>query len=154
MERRADSPSASQPCIPSIGTSNPHLHRWNVRGRSMQGRHASTMHNAVGMDGCRPTMNPNCSLRFLQELRNNLGTIAPEHRVRGEGSANQNARRVNTIDNLALPAKPPSPVQIRAAPPIFSLSSTVTYGDRGFDRAVRRMSKAGCREVANYAARS
>ena len=54
-----------------------------------------------------------------QELGNNLGTIAPEHRVRGKGRANQNAKRVNTIDHLALPAKPPSPVQIRAAPPIL-----------------------------------
>ena len=33
-----------------------------------------------------------------------MGTIAPEHWVGGEDRANQNARRVNTIANLALPS--------------------------------------------------
>jgi hypothetical protein len=31
----------------------------------------------------------------------------------------QRARRVNNLDKLALSAKPPSPVQIRTAPPFF-----------------------------------
>ena len=48
---------------------------------------------------------------------NNLGTIPSKHEAKRSSRANQPARRVNKIDNLALSAKPPSPVQIRAAPP-------------------------------------
>jgi hypothetical protein len=51
------------------------------------------------------------------EPGNNLGTIAPEHRGKWSNRADQEARRVNKIDNPALSAKPPSPVQIRTAPP-------------------------------------
>jgi hypothetical protein len=54
------------------------------------------------------------------QVGNNWGTIAPEHQGRGGNRADQEARRVNKIDNPALSAKPPSPVQIRAAPPNFS----------------------------------
>ena len=54
------------------------------------------------------------------ELGNNLGTIPPEHRVKESSRADQGARRVNNLDIPALSAKPPSPVQIRAAPPTFA----------------------------------
>ena len=53
-------------------------------------------------------------------LGNNLGTIAPRHRENRAIRADQEARRVNNLDEPALSAKPPPPVQIRAAPPIFS----------------------------------
>jgi hypothetical protein len=50
---------------------------------------------------------------------NNLGTITPEHQGRRGSSADQKAGRINNIDVPALSAKPPSPVQIRAAPAIL-----------------------------------
>jgi hypothetical protein len=53
------------------------------------------------------------------ECGNNLGTIAPKHQRRRGSRADQKAGRINTIDVPALSAKPPSPVQIRAAPPKF-----------------------------------
>jgi hypothetical protein len=46
-----------------------------------------------------------------------LGTTAPEHQGKRGSRADQKTRRVNKIDNPALSAKPPSPVQIRTAPP-------------------------------------
>ena len=48
-----------------------------------------------------------------------MGTIAPEQRRKRGIRAEQQARRVNKLDNPALSAKPPPPVQIRAAPPKF-----------------------------------
>jgi hypothetical protein len=53
-------------------------------------------------------------------LGNNLGTIAPEHQGRTGAGPDQQARRDNKLANPALSAKPPSPVQIRAAPPKFA----------------------------------
>jgi hypothetical protein len=55
----------------------------------------------------------------VDTLGNKLGTIAPEHQGKRGDRADQEARRVNKIDVPALSAKPRSPVQIRAAPPIF-----------------------------------
>ena len=43
----------------------------------------------------------------------------PEHRGKRGSRADQKAGRINKIDVQALSAKPPSPVQIRAAPPKF-----------------------------------
>ena len=63
-------------------------------------------------------------------LGNDLGTMAPEPRVNEGSRANQKTRRVNKIDNLALSAKPPSPVQIRAAPPNF-VRKIAQFADRG-----------------------
>ncbi len=54
-----------------------------------------------------------------RQLGNNLGTIAPKHRGKRGSRADQKAGRINKIDVPALSAKPPSPVQIRAAPPIL-----------------------------------
>jgi hypothetical protein len=63
------------------------------------------------------------SLRNLRSSRTDpyLGTIWEQQRPntrekRGSG-ADQKAGRINKIDVPALSAKPPSPVQIRAAPP-------------------------------------
>jgi hypothetical protein len=62
------------------------------------------------------------------ERGNNLGTIAPKHQGKRGSRADQKTRRVNKIDNPAVSAKPPSPVQIRAAPPKFlSLSSPFAH---------------------------
>ena len=68
------------------------------------------------------------------------------------GRANQNARRVNTIDHLALSAKPPSPVQIRAAPPIFTWSIPGTWvtdysGDIGNSFGPKGLSIGSSRQV-------
>ena len=53
----------------------------------------------------------------VAESGNNLGTIAPEYQGKRGSRADQKAGRINKIDVPALSAKPPSPVQIRAAPP-------------------------------------
>ena len=53
------------------------------------------------------------------KLRTNLGPQPPKHGVKRGFGRHQKAGRVNNIDNPAESAKPPSPVQIRAAPPIF-----------------------------------
>ena len=47
----------------------------------------------------------------------NLGPLAPQHDRKSRNTRDQRARRINKIDNPAKSAKPPSPVQIRAAPP-------------------------------------
>jgi hypothetical protein len=49
-----------------------------------------------------------------------LGTIAPKHREKRGSRADQRAGRINNIDVRALSAKSPSPVQIRAAPPVIT----------------------------------
>src|SRR5687768_13660032 len=51
------------------------------------------------------------------ELGNNVGTMTPKHREKRGSRADQKAGRINKIAVPALSAKPPSPVQIRAAPP-------------------------------------
>jgi hypothetical protein len=63
-----------------------------------------------------------------RRVGNNLGTIAPKHPGKTGSRADQKAGRINKIDVQALSAKPPSPVQIRAAPPILRLSTTRIYG--------------------------
>jgi hypothetical protein len=55
----------------------------------------------------------------VNESGNNLRTITPKHREERGSKADQKARQVNKIDVPALSAKPPSPVQIRAAPSVF-----------------------------------
>jgi len=55
---------------------------------------------------------------FHPKVGNNLGTTAPKHQGKQGSRADQKAGRINKIDVPALSAKPPSPVQIRAAPPI------------------------------------
>ena len=52
------------------------------------------------------------------ELASDLRPLTPKHPAKGEVSREQQARRVNNIANPEKSAKPPSPVQIRAAPPI------------------------------------
>ena len=54
--------------------------------------------------------------RRPSKLGNNLGTLAPKYREKRGSRADQKAGRINKIDVPALSAKPPSPVQIRAAP--------------------------------------
>jgi hypothetical protein len=46
-----------------------------------------------------------------------LGTITPKHQGKRGSRADQKGGRINKIDVPDLSAKPPSPVQIRAAPP-------------------------------------
>jgi hypothetical protein len=45
--------------------------------------------------------------------------ITPKHQGKPAIIRDQRTRPVNNIHNLTKSAKPPSPVQIRAAPPIF-----------------------------------
>ena len=54
------------------------------------------------------------------KLASDLRPSTPKHRVRGRERRDQQARRVNNIANLGKSAKPPSPVQSRAAPPILN----------------------------------
>jgi len=48
--------------------------------------------------------------------------VTPKHQGKPGIIRDQRTRPVNKIDNLAKSAKPPSPVQIRAAPPIQTFS--------------------------------
>ena len=51
-------------------------------------------------------------------LQSNFSPRTPKHQGKPGSTRDQRARRINKIENLAKSAKPPSPVQIRAAPPI------------------------------------
>src|SRR5688572_5140859 len=53
------------------------------------------------------------------ELGTNLGPEPPKHRVKRGVGRHQKARRVNNLSAPASSAEPPSPVQIRTAPPPF-----------------------------------
>jgi hypothetical protein len=55
----------------------------------------------------------------VPNLGPNLGPITPEHQGKPASTTYQKTRPANKIDNRAESAKPPSPVQIRAAPPNF-----------------------------------
>jgi hypothetical protein len=78
-----------------------------------RGTHEPPRHTEVDAESCR-----NEPIR-VQESGNNLGTLAPKHHGKRGSRADQKAGRINKIDVPALSAKPPSPVQIRAAPPNF-----------------------------------
>ena len=62
------------------------------------------------------------------KLRTNLGPQPPKHGVKRGFGRHQKAGRVNNIDNPAESAKPPSPVQIRAAPPTSSFVNKHFWG--------------------------
>ena len=57
------------------------------------------------------------------EFETDSRPIAPEHHGKPAIIRDQRTRPVSKIDNIAKSAKPPSPVQIRAAPPIFHRKS-------------------------------
>jgi len=56
------------------------------------------------------------------ELGSKLGPIGPKHQGKPTSTRYQKTRPANKIHNRAESAKPPSPVQIRAAPPIPSFA--------------------------------
>ena len=60
-----------------------------------------------------------------EKFGRNFGPLTPNHHRKPGNTRDQRARRINKIENLAKSAKPPSPVQIRAAPPISSVNSIV-----------------------------
>src|SRR5262249_2196520 len=67
---------------------------------------------------------PRSPCRFLVDSRrqgvaSDLRPITPEHRRKRRACRDQRARRVNNLANPTKSAKPPPPVQIRAAPPNF-----------------------------------
>ena len=65
-------------------------------------------------------------------LQSNFSPRVPKHQEEPRGTRDQRARRINRIENPAKSAKPPSPVQIRAAPPFFRENSTIRpLGGRG-----------------------
>ncbi len=55
--------------------------------------------------------------RAPTQVQSNCSPRRPKHHVRAGETSNQRARRINNLANPAKSAKPPSPVQIRAAPP-------------------------------------
>jgi hypothetical protein len=60
-----------------------------------------------------------------RELRSNFGATPPKHRPKPDTIRNQKTKPGITIENPVRSAKPPSPVQIRAAPPKVSSNSMV-----------------------------
>ena len=63
-------------------------------------------------------------------IETNSRQITPKHDGKPAIIRDQRTRPVNKIDNLTKSAKPPSPVQIRAAPPFFRRMSSVPAGAR------------------------
>ena len=68
------------------------------------------------------------------QLQSNVSPRTPKHHQKSTISRDQRARRINKIENLAKSAKPPSPVQIRAAPPIFLRKITRSPNSRRSSR--------------------
>ena len=62
------------------------------------------------------------------KLRSNFGATTPKHHRKPGTIRYQKTKPGITINNPVRSAKPPSPVQIRAAPPIPNLGKTVTAG--------------------------
>jgi hypothetical protein len=56
--------------------------------------------------------------RAADDFQSNFSPRTPKYRAEPRSTRDQRARRINKIENPAKSAKPPSPVQIRAAPPI------------------------------------
>ena len=87
-----------------------------------------------------------------QRLENNSRTETPKHDVRPGTSKHQKAGPAIRTGNLAKSAKPPSPVQIRAAPPIFQCNSVVgalaAHAD-AFPRTCASTSPTLCTEAAH-----
>jgi hypothetical protein len=52
-------------------------------------------------------------------VQSNFSPRTPKHQGKPGNTRDQRARRINKIENLTKSAKPPSPDQIRAAPPIL-----------------------------------
>ena len=73
--------------------------------------------------------------RRVQGSATDSRQITPKHQGKPTIIRDQRTRPVNKIDNLTKSAKPPSPVQIRAAPPFSGSNSTITPF---LPRAVRR----------------
>ena len=70
---------------------------------------------------------PGCAGDGRNKLQSNFSPRTPEHHGRRGSARDQRARRFNKIENPRESAKPPPPVQIRAAPPITSSIHTVAY---------------------------
>jgi hypothetical protein len=60
-------------------------------------------------------------------VRSNFGAATPKHRLKPGIIKDQKTKPSIMIDNPVRSAKPPSPVQIRAAPPIFLAGSQHSY---------------------------
>src|SRR5690606_29075678 len=86
---------------------------------------------------------------------NNLGTEPPEYPLKSAITAEQKARRVNNLAPSGQSAKPPPPVQIRAAPPILvwglrpQTPDAVARGDPFHPRSAPASSLAGLRSLGD-----
>src|SRR5882672_6298553 len=60
------------------------------------------------------------------KLQSNFSPRTPKHHRKPRSTRHQRARRINNLQNLTKSAKPPPPVQIRAAPPIFLRNQRLT----------------------------
>jgi hypothetical protein len=93
-----------------------------------------------GASGCRKT-----DQKSALGIGSKLGPKPPKHRVKRGFGRYQKARRVNNIDFLAKSAKPPSPVQIRAAPPKILRNLSDFLGSDGLLRSHCHDTVTGCR---------
>ena len=66
-----------------------------------------------------------------RKVQSNFSPRTPKHQGKRRSTRDQRARRINKIEVPAMSAKPPSPVQIRAAPPVF-------HGNSRFPPCARR----------------
>jgi hypothetical protein len=71
------------------------------------------------------------------ELETNSRQITPKHHGKPAIIRDQRTRPVNKIDNFTKSAKPPSPVQIRAAPPFLTSIHSATCGFGRFQPCCR-----------------
>ena len=69
---------------------------------------------------------------WQQNFGPNFAPLTPKHHRKPGNTRDQRARRINNLANPAKSAKPRSPVQIRAPPPILSLINAGTSERRIF----------------------
>jgi len=75
-----------------------------------------------------------------------LGPVMPKHHGKSAGVRYQKTKPANTIDNLTKSAKPPPPVQIRAAPPQIP-RNTASLDPRWHNPRVPKCSQIGLEET-------
>jgi hypothetical protein len=90
-----------------------------------RGRASAPRGSPTSLRAATPRTVPGQSLGSGVGTRDEFETASAQHQGKPAIIRDQRTRPVNKIDNFAKSAKPPSPVQIRAAPPFFRANSMV-----------------------------
>ena len=104
---------------------------------------------SMGVSGVRTCMEagtsrgPVCCSEPGRELESNSRPLPPKHQVSRGPCNDQKARKTTNMTWFTKSAKPPSPVQIRAAPPIPNSVHASTCGLRVFESVLSHKSIDG-----------